>query len=355
MKNRGFKFALHFAGFTIVCLLGFVWFLGYTKNHGLPNFFQASTTQHRLDTPNAKVRPMDGSTESVMVSSTDYAGPAYIAPPKEVTKKSDRYAGNTAGEVIKDYATNNSTIGRNAAKKNSSARAIRSWKGVHRDASFAKASYERFGSLVSELSEEHGLYPEVFLARVIAYSYDFVTVPSLDPFDNNFTAMKAPNGSARARFRNAFESLKAYAIVNAGEVTRLSSEGALAKHDRAWTMRKIIDNHGYIKALGKGAGEKIAYKGQIGNANKVSNKKLYEREVVGEAIKMTATVDDVFKNKKAQKEGYNNWDDYVNDMEATDKSDVEKEAAEVITAVSKKKALNLKRRVSAKKKRHKKS
>ena len=354
MKNRAFKFALQFAGFTIVCMLAFVWFLGYTKNHGLPSFFTKSDTEKQSSTEQlTHAKSMDGSSESIMVSSTDYAGPTYVAPPKTVTKRADRYAGNTAGEAITDYATTTTTS--RTAKKTSAPRALRNWKGVHRDGSFAKDSYERFGSLVSELSEDHGLYPEVFLARIIAYSYDFIPNPKLDPFDNNFTAMKAPNGSARARFRNAFESLKAYAIVNAGEVTRLSAEGALAKHERAWTMRKIIDNHNYIKALGKGAGNKTAYRGQIGNANKVSNKKLYEREVVGEAIKMTATVDDVFKNKKAQKEGYSNWDAYVGEMEANDKSNAEKKAAEVITAVSKKKALNLKRRVSAKKKKHKKS
>ncbi len=345
MRNRAFKFALQLAGFTIVSLLFFVWYLGYRQNNPLPKY--SDKDQIALQSLPAKINNngLDGSDKYRTVSSEDFSGPTYMAPPKNVVKKSARYAGNTAGEAIPVAGRAKATTVRKT-----SAKALRNWKGVHRDNAFAKSAYERFGSLVSELSEEHGLYPEVFLARIIAYSYDFVHNPMSDPFDNNFTAMKAPNGSTRARFKNAFESLKAYAVVNAGEITRLSAEGAIAKHERAWTMSKIINAHGYIKALGNGVAKMASYEGRIGTANKVSNKKLYEREVVGEALKMTAKVDDGVRNKKAQKAGYSNWEEYIDDMPEEDKTKAERKTAQVVSAVSKKKALNLKRRVSAKKK-----
>lgn len=356
MKNKAFKFALQLAGFTIVSLLTFVWYMGFVKNNSSLTLNeqdqQKGSEIHRgLDGKKNHSLTTDIQNDFLTITSNEYEGPTF-SKPTPVANKSYGYGGGTAGEPIATKVAPDES----EASAVTDLAAIRNWRGVHRDAIFSKSAYERFGSLVTELSREHGLYPDVFLSRIIAYSYDYVSDPKMDPFDNNFTAMKAPNGNTRARFKNSFESLKAYAVVNAGEITQLSPEGAIAKHERAWTMRKIIDTYSYIKAMGTKFNEDgISYSGQIGTANKVSDEKMHEREVVGEAIKMTAKVDEGIKHKKASGAGFKNWDEYLENLPEATKKEEERKTAEVVSAVSKKKAININRRVSAKKQKQEKS
>ena len=331
--NKVLKFTFQLAGFTIVGLLFFVWYLGYRKNNASlfaamdkgNNVLQANTTTNQLNT------------EEYSFSGSDYNGPAYAKPPKVANQKLG-YGSNTAGEPIAEATASPNRV-----------KTVRKWEGVHRDQPFADKSYERFGDLITELSEEHGLYPDVFMSRVIAYSYDFVLSPVQDPYDKNFTAMKKPDGTGRARFKNAFESLKAYAVVNAGEITRLSQEGALAKHERSWTMQKIIDNNLFIQKLNAKVPSLANYAGKIGKANDISEEAIYEKEVVGEAIKMTAKVDEGVRQKKAEEAGFTTWKEYMDELSEDEQIAEEKETKEIISAVSKKKALHLKRRVAAKK------
>ncbi len=332
--NKAVKFTLELAGFLIIGLLFFVWYLGYRKNNPSVEVSQnPESTQVLEGSLDERLNDYDN---SFTVSSSDYSGPKYQKP-VPLSKKSNNYLALNAGpsaaaKVVKPEVT--------------AVKVLRNWKGVHRDKTFTQKCFERFANMVNELSDEYGLYPEVFMSRIIAYSYSFVLNPETDPVDKNFTAMKQPNGKGRARFRNSFESLKAYAIVNAGEITRLSAEGALAKHERAWTMQKIIDNNTYIKALRKD--REAAYAGVLGTANKISEAVKYEKELVGEAVKMAAKVDDVVKERRAQKAGYNTWEEYLEDLPEEEKHAQEENADAVVTAISKKKAFNLKRRVAAK-------
>jgi hypothetical protein len=226
---------------------------------------------------------------------------------------------------------------------------VRDWKGAHRDTDFARICHERFGEEIAELSTQYGLYPQVFMARVIAYSYEFLERPGQDIADFNLTAMKQPNGPERARFRSAKESLRAYATVNAGEVKRLSADGALAKHDRAWTMRKIIENNRFVAAMGQTTSS--AYEGYVGPANEVSSETNHKREVVGEAVRIVSSVDNSVKKRRAKEAGFDSWEEYLESLPKELRDKQEESASAVISAVSKKKSMNLSRRVEAKKQR----
>ena len=185
-------------------------------------------------------------------------------------------------------------------------------KGAHRDESFAWLCFDRFGSDVVELSNQYGLHPEVMMARIIAYTYEYMDHPRKDLADNNFTAMKKPKGKGRAIFERASESLKAYAVVNAGEVNKLSAEGAIAKHDRAWTMRKLIEKYEFIADLGA---EKVqSYKGKVGAANDFDEKTTYKHEVAGETIKMVSSVEAKVRKRRAKEAGFESWDDYMESL-----------------------------------------
>ena len=334
--NKVLRFTLQLTGFSLVGLLFFVWYLGYRKNNPMT---ASSTTQNNQVLEGSMGTLADNEASYDIVSSEDFSGPAYSKPPSVAKNKSLGYMSNTAGEPIAE--ANVSVPYRD--------KMIRTWKGVHRDASYASICFERFKESVINLSEEHGLYPDIFMARIIAYSYEFIKNPKKDPFDKNFTAMKLPKeATGRAKFGNAFESLKAYAVVNAGEILRLSHEGAIAKHERSWTMQKIIETYSFIKELNKNL-PTLAYDGMVGPANKISEEELYEKEVYGEAIKMASKVEDVVKERRAQDAGFTNWEAYIEDMpNEEEKVKESKSANEVISAVSKKKAFNLKRRVAAK-------
>lgn len=328
------KFTFQLAGFTIVGLLFFVWYLGYRKNN--PSLFSASPNQKELLLGNTDTNFEE---DTKMYSSSDYSGPLYSKPPRVANQKLG-YGSNTAGEPIAEATA---TASPNRLKS------VRKWEGVHRDGPFAANSVERFGKIVAELSEEHGLYPDVFMARIIAYSYDFVLSPSQDPYDKNFPALKTPDGTGRARFKNAYESLKAYAIINAGEITRLSKEGAIAKHDRSWTIQKIIANYDAVAALVDEVPTLLHYAGEIGTANNLSEAEVYENEVVGETIKMATNVDNRVKEQQANTAGFDNWEEYMEDLPREQQIKKTEEAKDIATAVSKKKAIHLKRRVAAKK------
>ena len=333
--NKVLRFTLQLTGFSVVGLLFFVWYLGYRKN----NPATQNITDNNQVLKGTMAEDYGDVAEYGMVSSDDYSGPAYLKPPTVAKKESLKYTSNTAGEPI--------------AEANVTAplrdKMVRNWKGVHRDGAYNGRCFERFEKPVLDLSEEHGLYPDIFMSRVIAYSYEFTLNPKSDPFDKNFTAMKMPKGTGRAKFKSAFESLKAYAVVNAGEITRLSHEGALAKHERSWTMQKIIETYTFVKSLNEKLPNLAAYDGMVGPANKVSKEELYEKEVFGEAIKMASKVDDVVKDKKAKDAGYSNWEAYIDDLPQQEKAKASENTKKVISAVSKKKAFNLKRRVAAKK------
>ncbi len=276
-----------------------------------------------------------GSNETMSFNSSDYSGPNYeksSIPDIEDPGTAKAFRSEKPEGVGGVHAT-----------------VVRSWKGVHRDVPFATLINDRFKKKVLELSDEYGLYPEVFMARIVAYSYDYVLSPERDPIDKNYTAMKRPNGDDRARFESVEESLKAYAVVNAGEITRLSPAGAIAKHERSWTMQKIIENNNFISNLAAKLRSTNTYAGMIGKSNKVSEEENEKREMIGEAISMVSKIEDKVKKQQAKSAGFDNWEDYVDELTEEEKDMQEKGATEKIAAVSKKKALHLKRRVAAKK------
>ena len=329
MQNRALRFILQIMGFAFAGVVFFVWFLGNSTN--------ASATE----TPNQKVMKASfgfDSPKSVFsndeVSSSDYSGPGYEKP---------SYPDIDAPETAMAFRSEKPEDIEITAVK-----VVRSWKGVHRDLPFATLTNDRFKQLVLDLSDEFGLYPDVFMARIIAYSYDFVISPERDPLDKNFTGMQRPKSDERARFKNVEESLKAYAIVNAGEITRLSPAGALAKHERSWTMQKIIESNGFIANLNSKMRSEAVYKGMVSKVNKASEAENERREVIGETLQMVSKVENKIKQKKAQEAGYDNWEDYMDDMTEEEIVLTEKGAAKEIAAVSKKKSLHLKRRVAAK-------
>lgn len=349
MKKGLLSSMMEMAGFAAIGLLFFVWFLGHNKNNTetvndqMNNNLATTKAAMGISAPGSDVRSGNTSEYS---NSNDYVRSNYQAP-KPVTRSADIYHEKAAakGESSLRAAAAQKSVDR----QTTSSAALRSWKGVHRDESFAWLCFERFGEDVASLSQKYGLYPDVFMARLIAYSYEYTKDPRVDPADKNIPALADPKGRSRARFRSSLESLKAYAVVNAGEIKRLSKEGAIAKNDRAWTIRKLIDKHRFVSDLSLNAAD-ANYRGMVGPANKVSKKETYQREVVGEAIKMVSTVDDVVKKRRAETAGYSNWDDYLEELSPEEREQAKKQAASTTSAVSKKKAFNLSRRVDAKKK-----
>lgn len=333
------------AGFATVGFLFLIWFLGREQNSGALVIAPEDPAMSRAEITGMSDTKLDRDYEtSSYADARSYAGGALKAP-RPVTRRAKASLSHATSKRERDIRRSRSSeraVVREAAE-------VRSWKGVHRDESFAWRSFERFGREVVALSEEHGLYPDVFLARIIAYSYEYTSDPRVDPADNNFTALPHPRNEGRARFRSPEESLKAYAVFHAGEVNRLSREGAIGKNDRAWTMRKIIDNYAFVANLAQETGERDAYRGRVGAANKVSEEENYQREMVGEAIRMTASVDDIVKKRRAESAGYSNWEDYLDDLSEEERAEEREKAAAKTSAVSKKKAFNLSRRVRAKK------
>lgn len=335
------------AGFAIIGFLFFVWYLGHQKNNPAPLEISPETAEI-------------AQAEARIPSNTDEQGTAYlespsrrrayssqgIQAPEPVTRSSESYRSRSASVDRASLSPSNSRSGAKAAVQ--SATSIRSWKGVHRDESFAWLCFDRFGREVVALSEEHGLYPDVFLSRIIAYSYDYTKDPRVSPADNNLPALAHPKSDERALFRSVEESLKAYAVLHAGEVNRLSHEGAIGKNDRAWTMRKIIDSYPFVSNLATDLADRNAYRGRVGKANKASEQENYQREMVGEAIKMVSGVDDIVKKRRAESAGYSNWEDYLDDLTDEEQAQQEEETAAKTSAISKKKAFNLSRRVNAK-------
>ncbi len=366
MRKSFLQSLIELAGFAAVGLMAAVWFVGYNKNKlSGPTHIEESSMFYSDDETasfndsydNRRSRTSASERNSRTLSSRDYSS-KNLRQPKSI---SERTSAND------DWAPAGSTGERSSSKKNSKTSSsripvtaanaaapevvipTRSWKGVHRNEPFAWHSFERFEKEIIDLSEEHGLYPQVFMARLIAYSYDFVESPGEVPVDNNLTAMKRPGTDERARFQDPLESLKAYAVVNAGEVSSLSPEGALAKHDRSWTMAQIIQRYDFIGSLGRIVGESPVYAGRMGPANKVSEEETMRREVMGEGVKMAASVDQVVREKKAKDAGYDNWEDFLEDLPEGQQEAQEKNATAVTSAIMKKKAFNLGRRVAAKK------
>ena len=332
------------AGFAIIGALFFIWYMGHQKNTAPLEISPKETDISRAE---ISVTPRPDSKESryteTYANSDDYAN-RRIKAPEPVT---NTYESNRSSSATTDRASLAPSV--NRSRSNTSvkkASAVRSWKGVHRDESFAWLCFDRFGQEVVNLSDKHGLYADVFLSRIIAYSYEFTKDPRVSPADNNFTALTQPKNKDRARFRSVEESLKAYAVLHAGEVKRLSREGAIAKNDRAWTMRKIIDGYTFVSNLNS---DHADYSGRIGRANKASEQENHQREMVGEAIKMVSTVDDIVKKRRAETAGYSNWEDYLDDLTDEERLQQTKAASSKTTAISKKKAFNLSRRVNAKK------
>lgn len=334
------------AGFATIGFLFFVWYLGHQKNTQPYQISAEESSYARAEagmvSPNRTVDRE--AVESSYAKSGDYAGRG-ISLPERVTRETEPYVSRPA------TTERESSVYRNRESRSTAreANTVRSWKGVHRDESYAWLCFERFGREVVSLSAEHGLYPEVFMARIIAYAYEFTEDPRANPADNNFTALPHPKSGDRALFRTPEESLKAYAVVHAGEVARLSREGAIAKNDRAWTMRKIIDSYAFVSNLAAETADRDGYRGRIGTANKKSEEANYQREVVGEAMKMVSSVDDIVKKRRAESAGYSNWEDYLDDLTEEERLAEEEKADAKTSAVSKKKAFNLSRRVDAKK------
>lgn len=344
MKKGLLSTVVEFAGFALAGVLFFVWFLGYNKNNNAvlgPNDESKVLRSEFGASYEATNASEYDHADYATLSSADYKGTSFKRPnPVSSKLKTYRPVSRTENE-------NHTTATPRVSPQKLTV--LRSWKGVHRDESYAWQCFNRFGKHVANLSEEYGLYPQIMMARIIAYSYEYISNPNDKLFDQNFTAMKRPKGEERARFKSSLESLKAYAIVNAGEITRLSASGAVAKHDRSWTMQKIIDKYAFISDLGKDAKEDSDYAGIVGKANKVSAKENYKREVKGEAIKMVSNIEDKVKKRRAKGAGFDNWEDYLENLPEEEKVKLEKEAASTISAISKKKAFNLSRRVGAKK------
>lgn len=350
MRKSLLSTAFELVGFAAVGLLFFVWLLGHKKNSN--NLFQnkegvtvqagvgmdeAPDRRTLFDEP-IKVSESTARKKDRKASNREKAVETYEAsvytPPPRVKKESKRSTAPSVGVR--------------------SASAVRNWKGVHRDESFAWGTYTRFADEVLELSEEYGLYPQVFMARIVAYSYDFIENPNFTPADNNMTAMRSPKTKDRALFRSVTESLKAYAVVNAGEIKKLSADGAVAKFDRAWTVRKIIEKHAFISDLSRDVRDHEGYSGLMGSASKLSEAEIYDYELEGEAINMVSNVEKSVRKNKATEKGFDSWEDYLDDLDEEEKETVEQEAASKTSAVSKKKAYNLGRRVDAKQRKRKK-
>ena len=346
MRKSLLSTVFELVGFAAVGLLFFVWFIGHKKNstgsswlnqenvtvHASTGMDEAPERRTIFDEP---IKVSEGTSKKRYKKEKKEPVEVYEAAitPRKV-KKEKRSA---APEVVVKKAT-----------------AIRNWKGVHRNEQFAWNAYTRFAEEVAELSDQYGLYPEVFMARIIAYSYDFVENPNYAPADNNMTAMRSPKTKDRAMFRSVSESLKAYAVVNAGEIKKLSADGAIAKFDRAWTVRKIIQKYSFISDLNKETRNHEDYGGLMGSASKISDEEAYDYELEGEAIRMVSTVEEQVRKNKAQDEGYDNWQDYLEDLTEEEQAQVEQNAADETSAVSKKKSYNLSRRVDAKQRKRKK-
>lgn len=327
-------------GFALVGCLFFLWFAGHVKNEGSPQ--PAGLAEAGLGNAGRDQSEWTGRDGDV-VDSRDFSASGYSSSmrlPRNVAD--DRREDDDAAAAVRPSASASRAVVRSAT-------ALRDWKGVHRDGNFARGCVDRFQKDVLALSKEYGLYPEVFMARIIAYSYDFVGYPQDDPADHNVVAMKRPDGEGRARFRSAREALRAYAVVNAGEITRLSADGALAKHDRKWTMRKIIESYAAVSALGRAAGSRDEYQGSLGSASLAPAEENDRLEWTGEATKMVSSVERKVKDEQARKAGYDNWEDYVVDLPDDVRRQEEEKAANATSAISKKKAFNLGRRVEAKK------
>lgn len=335
------------AGFALIGFLFFVWYLGHQKNN--PAALEISPKTGDIAQAEARIPSNADEKESAYLESPSrprsYSNQS-IQAPEPVTRSAESYNSRSSSVDRASLSPSNSRSGAAAAVQ--SATTIRSWKGVHRDESFAWLCFERFGQEVVALSKEHGLYPDIFLSRIIAYSYDYTKDPRVSPADNNVPALAHPKSDERALFRSAEESLKAYAVLHAGEVNRLSHEGAIGKNDRAWTMRKIIDGYPFVSNLAADLADRDAYRGRVGKANKASEQENYQREMVGEAIKMVSGVDDIVKKRRAESAGYSNWEDYLDDLTDEERAQQEEEASAKTSAISKKKAFNLSRRVNAK-------
>ena len=342
MKKSLLKRIIELTGFAIIGLVFFIWFLGNQQNNNGLQLMNSSNVLRSQVTESSTVQnysndKYDG--EDIVIRSEDYSGSASTyKQPRSVARNVDYVP------VRPEVATKRSKS--DYTRRQEAGAAVRSWKGAHRDESFAWLCYERFAEDVVDLAEEKGLYPEVLMARIVAYSYEYVTNPKSRMADNNFTGMKKPKGEDRARFRNPLESLKAYAVVNAGEVNHLSAEGALAKHDRAWTMRKIIEQYEFISNLSATNGKN--YKGKVGTANRISKEEIYKHEYAGEAMKMTSSVERKVKKRRAKEAGYENWDSYLESLPEGKRVQQEDNVKAVTAAVSKKKSFNLGRRVDAK-------
>ncbi len=340
-------------GFGTVGFVLIVWFLGRGGESGLPGLerhesgklqaglFDEAGQRDAAGTISAYELDDPGYATGGVRSSRESKGIQYRKPGSASNSLSGR-SGSGASPIEKRRSGSTAVSGQHAD-------VVRSWKGVHRDEDYAWACYQRFGEDIMNLSEEFGLHPQVFLARIVTYSYDYVENPNRNPADNNFTALKRPGDQERAIFNDPYESLKAYAVVNAGEVTRLSAEGAVAKHDRAWTMNKLIEEYKFISDLEEAVVARADYNGLIGPANEVSEEENYQRELVGETIRLTARVDDKVKERQAKEAGYDDWESYLDALPEGQRQRQEEEAAGVTSAVLHKKALNLSRRVNAKK------
>ena len=296
MKKSLLQRFIELIGFSIVGLFFFVWFLGNQSNNGR-QFMSTEVLRGEVTSPSSYSNHTEDDQEDIVIRSSDYSGSASTYQrPKSVSGKA-RTVDYTEVKELSSRKRNKTTSDYTRNKMN--AQTVRSWKGSHRDESFAWLCYERFGKDVVNLSNKHGLYPEVLMARIVAYSYEYTTNPKKGMADNNFTAMRKPKAKERAKFRSAHESLKAYALVNAGEVNRLSSEGAVAKHDRAWTMRKIIERYEFISDLSSSRPK--SYKGKVGVANKISKEDTYKHEYAGEAMKMTSSVERKVKKTQSKR------------------------------------------------------
>lgn len=340
MKKSLLQRFIELAGFAFIGLIFFVWFLGNQSNNNGMQFLSSKVMKSEITSYD--YNQSQAGDEDIVISSRDYSGSASTYDRPQTVASNARTVDYVPVKPSTDRERSVSDYTRNKENRTT----VRSWKGSHRDESFAWLCYERFAEDVVALSKKKGLYPEVLMARIIAYSYEYTKDPRKGMSDNNFTAMRKPKAKERARFRSATESLKAYAVVNAGEVSRLSVEGAIAKHDRAWTMRKIIENYEFISNLSTNTSKK--YSGKVGRANEISKEDIYKHEYAGEAMKMTSSVERKVKKRRAKDAGYENWDKYLESLPEGKRVEQEDNVKAVTSAVSKKKSFNLARRVDAK-------
>lgn len=344
MRKSLLSTVFELVGFAAVGLLFFVWLLGHNKNVG-EQVQEGLTIQAGVGMDKAPERKTIFD-EPIKVSEKNsrerYKKPKKTSEPVE-TYEASIYAPRPKVKKESRSASPSSVAVHSAS-------AIRNWKGVHRDEAFSWNAYTRFAEEILELSEEYGLYPEVFMARIIAYSYDYIENPNHTPADNNMTAMRSPKTKQRALFKSVSESLKAYAVVNAGEIKKLSAEGAVAKFDRAWTVRKIIEKNAFISDMGKSTRDHRGYSGLMGSASKISEAEIYDYELEGEAVHMVSTVEESVRKNEAKDQGFDSWEDYLEDLSEAEQVKVEQKAASKTSAVSTKKSYSLGRRVDAKQK-----